>query len=196
MLSRLESKEKVVSLTFDDGPSLRTTPKILQILKKYHVRATFFVLGQQVNKNPAILKMILDHGHALGNHSYTHPEMILLSKQAQQREFMKTKESIEKIVGDVPIMWFRPPYGAYTPSIVQMAKTMGMHTVLWSIDPKDWKKPSCAVLQQRVLHQLKPGAIILLHDIHQSTAQALDGIIRGIMKEGYKIVPLTVSTDF
>jgi peptidoglycan/xylan/chitin deacetylase (PgdA/CDA1 family) len=177
-----------VALTFDDGPSLKYTPKILAILKKYHVPATFFVLGSCAKRAPHLLKAIVEEGHVLANHAYSHRSLPKLSSSAQQEELNLTNALLTPY--QEKISFFRPPYGATNASIQGLATTLGMDTVLWSIDTLDWKKPSPARMQKRVLSELKPGAIILMHDIHENTVLALEGMIQAILRAGYRIVPL------
>lgn len=189
VMNRLPTQEKVVCLTFDDGPSPKTTPKVLEILKKYNVPATFFVLGQCAKRHPNLLQAIVDNGHVLANHSYFHKVMPSLSEQKQNQELEDTNELLTPIAGKV--QWFRPPYGSHNAALKTLVESKGMDVVMWSVDPFDWKKPSPLVLKKRVSEQLHPGAIILLHDIHISTVNALEGIIQEILNKGYKIVPLS-----
>jgi len=189
VISRLSTQEKVVCLTFDDGPSPKTTPMVLEILKKYNVPATFFVLGQCAKRHPKLLKTIVDHGHTLANHSYSHKVMPSLSAQKQDEELEDTSTLLTAVSGTP--LWFRPPYGSYTPALKARVESKGMKVVLWSIDPLDWKKPSSAVLKKRVSDHLHPGAIILLHDIHLSMVKGLEGVIQAILEKGYRIVPLS-----
>lgn len=190
ILSFLPSRQaKEVCLTFDDGPSPTVTPKILAILKKYKIPATFFVLGQQAKRYPHLLRAIVHQGHVLGNHSYSHPFLPKLSASAQEKELSTTLDLL--IPHQNSILWFRPPYGAYNHQLAKLAQEKNMSVVLWSVDPQDWKKPSANILRQRILKGLRPGAIILLHDIHMTTAAALEQIIQDILARGYKFVPLS-----
>lgn len=187
-----KSLGKVVSLTFDDGPSAANTKKILAILKKFNIQATFFVLGEKAKLHPEIIKTLAMHGHSLGNHSYSHLKMTNLSESSQKRELEKTAEILNQILPGYKINWFRPPYGSYNKITDKLAKNMGMDIVLWSIDPRDWKNPPTHILKARILNQLKPGAIIVLHDIKSNTADALEEIIVGIKEAGYSFVPLSL----
>jgi peptidoglycan/xylan/chitin deacetylase (PgdA/CDA1 family) len=189
VINRLPTQEKVVCLTFDDGPSPKTTPKVLAILKKYNVPATFFVLGQCAKRSPDLLATIVNNGHTLANHSYFHKVMPSLTAEQQNKELEETNKLLAPVSGDP--QWFRPPYGSCNPALKARVESKGMKVVLWSIDPLDWKKPSPAVLKKRVSDHLHPGAIILLHDIHASTVKGLEGVIQAILKKGYRIVPLS-----
>jgi peptidoglycan/xylan/chitin deacetylase (PgdA/CDA1 family) len=193
VITRLSTQEKVVCLTFDDGPSQKTTPKVLAILRKYNVPATFFVLGQCAKRSPELLKAIVDNGHTLANHSYFHKVMPSLSAEKQDNELEETNKLLAAVSGDP--QWFRPPYGSCNPALKARVEAKGMKVVLWSIDPLDWKKPSPAVLKKRVSDHLHPGAIILLHDIHASTVKGLEGVIQAILKKGYRIVPLSYGSS-
>ena len=182
---------KEVALTFDDGPSLANTPKILAILKKYKVPATFFVLGEQAKRHPDLLRTIVREGHVLGNHTYSHPVMAKLSARAQDGQLTQTNQLLTP--HQALVRWFRPSYGSYNTTTEKLVADKNMTVVLWSIDPLDWKKPrpTPAELSRRVTQQLRPGAIILLHDIHSTTAHALERLIQDVLHQGYTFVPLS-----
>ena len=183
------SSEKVISITFDDGPSLKTTPHVLAVLKKYKILATFFVLGERAKRFPHLLKKIVQEGHTLANHSYDHRCFTKLSKDQQDQDIKKTTQILSAYQHD--ITYFRPPYGAKNKNTQDIAQKNHLDIVLWSIDPEDWRRPSKKKLIASVLSNLHPGGILLLHDIHQGTAAALEELIVCIQKKGYRFVPLT-----
>ncbi|MCX7983324.1 MAG: polysaccharide deacetylase family protein [Bacteroidetes bacterium] len=149
-------------LTFDDGPSQFTTEAILELLKQFDIRATFFVLGVNVRRYPALLERIAKHQHTIGNHSYMHTSFLFKQKSLVTEEIESTNRLIENIVGYKP-KYFRPPYGHITISLLQMVRSLGMETVLWSFDPKDYKRTP-KTLTKIKLHKIKKGDIILCHD--------------------------------
>ena len=189
--SRLETREPVVALTFDDGPQATLTPRLLDILKAQGVRATFFVIGMNVEQNPDVLRRIAAEGHEIGNHSWSHPNLAKLPEASWRGQLQETHDVITRTVGHGP-RCMRPPYGDITPEQERLIGD-GFHyrVVLWSVDPDDWKEPSRPVLLHRVLARSGPGAIILLHDIHASTVDAVPGIIEGLKRRGLRFVTVS-----
>ena len=188
------SKERpALVLTFDDGPSHKYTPRILDILKKYKIKAVFFVLGERAKRYPYILKRIVEEGHELANHSYKHPSFKKISSHKQAHEIELTNRFIMPFQKE--IRWFRPPYGSYNEKLLSTLKEKGMQAVMWSIDPRDWKRPSPKKLVQKIVKNMHPGGIILLHDIHATTAQALEDIIQGAFQKGYCFTTLPCVLD-
>ncbi len=185
---------KVVSITFDDGPDPSYTPKILDILKKYNIKATFFVVGQNAQANPDIIQRMYNEGHEIGNHSYTHPNIGIISEVMTTFELNSTQRVVEAITGHSTVL-FRPTYDAavemsaitdYTPTI--RAQKLGYVTVGETIDPLDWQAPTSEELYRRVMSDLDKGNIILLHDAggnRDSTVDALPIIIESLIKQGY-----------
>jgi peptidoglycan-N-acetylglucosamine deacetylase len=185
---------KVISLTFDDGPDPTYTPKILDILKKYNIKATFFVVGQNAQANPDIIQRMYNEGHEIGNHSYTHPNIGKTSAIQTTFELNSTQRIIEAITGHSTVL-FRPPYDAaaelsgitdYTPTI--RAQQLGYVTIGESIDPLDWQAPTTEELYTRVMTDLNDGNTILFHDAggnRDSTVAALPIIIESLIKQGY-----------
>ncbi|MCZ0755413.1 polysaccharide deacetylase family protein [Anoxybacillus sp. J5B_2022] len=153
-------------------------PKMLAILKKHHVRATFFLEGRWVKNHPDMAKMIVDAGQEIGNHSYSHPDLKTMDNESIRRELEKTNEIIEATTG-VTCKWFAPPSGSYRDDVVKIAYDLRMRTIMWSIDTIDWQKPSPSVIVKRVTSKLHPGAMILMHPTF-STAEALESLITTI----------------
>ena len=182
--------KKVVALTFDDGPWERTTNDTLYILDKYGIKATFFVVGQYVQAYPEILKKVVRHGHAIGNHTWTHGYHGF-SEAAAAKELESTAAAIEKLTGAKTSL-FRPPGGVLTNGLVSYAHKKGYVNVMWSADSHDYRSSS-AVITKKVLSQTKPGGVILLHDgggDRQSTVNALPTIIESLIEQGYSFVTL------
>ena len=184
-----------VALTFDDGPWPGTTRTILGILRRMHVRATFFVVGSRAERAPALVRAMVRDGHAVGNHSWSHPmrpEFRRLPPARLRAELERTNGALARL-GVEPAL-FRPPGGSVDGRVVATALQLGMRTVLWDVDPEDWaggKSP--AALAAAVLRQVRPGSIVLLHDgggDGWTTVRALPTIVRGIRRMGLRLVPL------
>lgn len=176
---------KTAYLTIDDGPGLYTDA-LLDILKRYNVHATFYLIGRNVDRYPQTAVRISSEGHILGNHSYTHSDLSRITYAAVVKELTDTQTSIKKASGVTPKA-FRPPYGAQNAQVVKAATDLGLADNLWSIDPRDWAKPGAAVITQRVLSGLHPGAVVLLHVLNQQTVDSLPAIIEGIRAQGYTL---------
>nr|WP_027408734.1 polysaccharide deacetylase family protein [Anoxybacillus tepidamans] len=167
-------------------------PKMLDILKKHHVHATFFLEGRWVKNHPDMAKMIVDAGQEVGNHSYSHPDLKTMSNSAIRSELEKTNEVIEATTG-VKCKWFAPPSGSYRDDVVKIAHDLKMRTIMWSVDTIDWQKPSPSVIVKRVTSKLHPGAMILMHPT-LSTAEALEPLIVSI-KQKYEIGNVSMLLD-
>lgn len=168
-----ESKrhEKMVALTFDDGPDAKTTPQALDILKKYGVKATFFMLGQNVVSNPDIVKRVKNEGHQIGIHTWDHPVLTKLPMETVKKEIFDTQTAIYNVVGIKPTIT-RPPYGAIN-STIQNA--IDQSFIMWNVDSLDWKTRNTKAIMQEV-SKTQPGSIILMHDIHQTSIDALPSV--------------------
>lgn len=185
---------KRVALTFDDGPDDVFTPQILDILKEYDVKATFFVLGYMARDNQDVLKRMDEEGHTIGSHSWSHKDFTKISNEARIDELSKTNNLIEDLIGR-PVSLFRLPYGAYTKDVLHTVANQGYHNIYWSIDPKDWASKSPNQILNNIQQNLKPGSIILLHSSgNQSTisntVKSLPGIIDFLWEQGYEIVTI------
>ncbi len=181
----------VIALTFDDGPHKTLTPKLLDVLKSRNVRATFYVLGSLVQTHPDIARRIVAEGHEIANHSWTHPYFSRLSREAVQRELRRTEDIIKEVTG-VTTKNYRPPYGAITSSQKQwIYEEFGYPTIMWDVDPLDWRRPGASVVAQRILDGTRKGSIVLAHDIHPGTIEAMPAAIDGLKARGFQF--LTVS---
>lgn len=186
-----------IAMTFDDGPDAVLTPRLLDILKERHIHATFFVLGQRVQEHPEILQRAVAEGHEIGNHSWDHPQLTKLAEGGLQHQMGDTSAIIKQAIGHTPIL-MRPPYGATNPRLNRaFEKEYGMKVILWSVDPFDWKNPGPKVVESRILSGwkesggAKPGAIILSHDIHKGTIEAMPETIDALLAKGYKFVTVS-----
>lgn len=183
-----------VALTFDDGPTPYSTPAILTVLEQTHTPATFFVEGQYVSSWPNLLEREWGDGFAIGLHTWNHPPMTTLSVSQQQWQLSSTLTAIHNILGGGTCLWFwRPPYGDYNAQVLQSAASFGLTTVTWDDDPQDWARPGVSTIVSRVLAQVHPGSIILMHDgpaLRQETADALPAILAGLQARGLHPVTL------
>lgn len=181
-------EQKVIALTFDDGPDKRYTPAILDILKEKGVKATFFVVGLQVSKSPEVLERIVKEGHEIGNHTYNHKDLSKLGKDAILKEINAGDKAIKDAVGFVPVH-FRAPYGAVSDTLKEILEKTGRHMIGWNIDTRDWAGTSVADMQQMIRTEAKPGGIILMHSFGgkhiEHTVEALPGIIDDLTEMGY-----------
>ncbi|MFJ7737678.1 polysaccharide deacetylase family protein [Lysinibacillus sp. NPDC097287] len=182
---------KRVALTFDDGPHPKNTLKIIDLLDKYDATATFFMLGNRVDFYPEIAKKVADEGHELGNHTWNHKDLSTLSKEAGIQEVEKTNEIIKNVTGRESTA-FRPPYGVINE---QVQNATGSPAVLWTIDTLDWKSRNPNEILKIVKENVKDGSIILMHDIHETTAQAVEPMLKYLKEQGFTFVPVSELTD-
>jgi peptidoglycan-N-acetylglucosamine deacetylase len=181
-----------IALTFDDGPNPYYTPLILRILQKYNVKATFFCIGRQVAAYPALVIKEYDAGHVIGNHSWSHPNLALLSPASIRLQLVSTSNAIQEVTGVRPI-YFRPPYGIMSVPVLTQAYHLGLTTVIWNDEARDWQLPGMSVIVIRILWLARNGAIMLLHDgggNRSQTVAALPYIIRGLRSRGFQLVTI------
>lgn len=178
--------DKVVALTFDDGPS-KYTEKILDVLKKYDACGTFFLIGNKVDFYRDVLKRMINEGSEIGNHSYDHKLLTRLSKKQFEEEINKTQDAIKKATGFTPLL-FRPTYGGYTDLLKSYTD---LKFVLWDVDSRDWQVKTKSKILQNVLPNVKSGSIILMHDNHEYSLNALDDVISNLKKQDYKFVTVS-----
>lgn len=187
--------QRAVALTFDDGPSPYTT-QVLDVLDTYQIKATFFLIGQNVERHPDLAKRIASEGHALGNHTQTHPLWGAVGTPSREmQELTDAETAILNETGVAPTL-FRPPHGWRSPWMMRVARDLGYRVVTWNVAGEDWRRPSPETIAQRVLRRVRPGAIILLHDgletqvdpAMQNTVAALPLIIEGLLDRGYRFV--------
>ncbi len=188
--------EKVISISFDAAWGNEDTGKLIEILDKYKVKTTFFVVGSWVDKYPESVKQLSDAGHEIMNHSNSHPHMTSLSKEQMIEEVKKCDDKIKKITGKKPHL-FRAPYGDYNNNVVSTLRECGHYTIQWDVDSLDWKNLSSGEITERVVSRVKPGSIVLFHNAALNTPAALPQILEKLQKDGYKIVPVSelIMTD-
>lgn len=160
-------------LTFDDGPGA-SSAELLDLLALHAVRATFFVLGSAAVKHPELLRRMHAEGHRIGNHSWDHPRLPTLSVAARRMQLAQTSSAIAQIAGAAPDV-FRPPYGATSPALEREAAELGMSTLLWDVDTKDWSEPGVEAICAAVL-SAEPGEVVLLHDGRRAGGQTVQGV--------------------
>lgn len=175
-----------VHLTFDDGPDPALTPMLLDLLGLYQQKATFFVVGQRVPSSSRILRRMVNEGHSVGNHSWSHPDLGKSSMSRVLKQVGDTNRAIEDAVGFSPRI-FRPPYGSFTSAQVRaLRQETGMRTVMWDTDTLDWQRPGTQAILSRVQRGLRPGCVVLMHDIHRGTVQAAPEVLSLIANSGYR----------
>jgi peptidoglycan/xylan/chitin deacetylase (PgdA/CDA1 family) len=189
-ICRVKTTEKIVFLTFDDGPCEPYTNSILDTLREHDIKSTFFCIGENAEKNKQTLLRIDKEGHIIGSHTYTHQWKYTFSANKKvQNEIKLGNETIMKIIGKKPRL-FRPPFGITNPIIAHVIELLNMNSIGWSIRSYDTLHNDHEKLLTRIVSQLKPGAIILLHDRLPITAEILPRLINQIYERGYKILPL------
>lgn len=164
-------------------------PSMLNTFAENNVKITFFIGGSWVKRYPDVLKSLADHGHEIGNHSYSHPHPNSLSKDKNKEQIIKTADLIKDITGFQTNL-YAPPYGEYNDTVLLAAQELGYKTIMWSIDTIDWQRPPVEIIKNRVLKKLHNGAIILIHPT-EPTAKALPELIKEIQAQGYQICPVS-----
>lgn len=181
---------KYVALTFDDGPSSKVTPRILQTLEQHDAKATFFMLGNRVEMYPTIAAQVAAEGHEIANHTFSHPNLKKLSHKEMTEEIEKTNKLIEISTGVTPTL-FRPPYGIYSQDILNYTASNNYSTILWSVDSLDWKSRNPAAIKKEILSNITNRSIVLMHDLHTATAEALPELLMTLKQEGYEFVTVS-----
>lgn len=180
-----------IALTFDDGPHGANTPRLLEMLKQRKVKATFFVVGQCVAEYPELAKRIVEEGHEIANHSWSHPQLTKLGEGSVTEQLSKTHDVILQTTG-VTTKILRPPYGAFTQNQQAWAhRKWGYKCILWDVDTLDWKIRNAAHVQSEILGHTVAGSIILTHDIHKTTIDAMPASIDGLLAKGFKFVTVS-----
>ena len=179
---------KTIALTFDDGPG-PYTEKLLDILDKYDAKATFFLIGSKVSGQASVVRSIQARGHQLGNHSWSHPELPKLSVDQIAGEIDRTNEAIRQATGVKPSI-LRPPYGAVNGVVLEQLRLRNMSSILWSVDTRDWADRNSQIVCSRAVAGARPGAVILMHDIHQTSVNAVPCILSSLKQQGYSFVTI------
>lgn len=176
-------------MTYDDGP-FPDTSRLVATLRKEKVKATFFMLGQNVEEYPEEVKEIQAAGSELANHSWSHPSLPGLGNSGIRSQLRRTNDAIEKVTGVKPTL-MRPPYGANNRRLDEVSRELGLAEIYWDVDTLDWKNKDADGLIDNVLGSAARDNVVLMHDIHSSTVDAAPAIIRGLKKKGYTLVTVS-----
>jgi peptidoglycan/xylan/chitin deacetylase (PgdA/CDA1 family) len=180
-----------IAMTFDDGPHATNTSKLLEMAAERHIKLTFFVLGECVEQNPDVLRQEVAEGHEIGNHSWSHPNLAKLSDESVRTQLQRTEDIIVKTTGVKPRL-MRPAYGELTKrQRILVNYDFSYKVILWDVDPLDWKRPGSNVVAQRIVTGVRPGSIILAHDIHPSTIAAMPQVFDALLAKGFKFVTVS-----
>ncbi|MFD7416407.1 polysaccharide deacetylase family protein, partial [Kitasatospora purpeofusca] len=183
----LDADRRVVALTIDDGPDPRHTPTVLALLEQHGIRATFFLIGENAVEHPDLVREIAARGHHIANHTWTHPDLRHLSEAKVREELERTSELLHRTTGKAPT-WFRAPGGDWSPASLKVSAELGMRPMAWSVDPRDWARPGTVVITDRILKDVRPGAIVLNHDgggDRSQTVAALKAYLPVLIDSGY-----------
>ena len=181
------TKQKNIALTFDDGPDPDYTVRILDILEKHKAKATFFMVGKRVHTYPEIAKKVAKAGHEIGNHTWNHPSLTKVDDTTLYNEVRSTSDIIEGVTGQLATV-FRPPYGDVDDRVRESTK---LPVVLWSVDTLDWEHHDPEILLAHIEKDVRPGSVILMHDIHESTADGLEAVLKYLQSQNYKFVTVS-----
>lgn len=182
------TEEKVLYLTFDCGYENGNTPAILDALKKHNAKATFFIVGNYLSTSPDLVKRMLAEGHTVGNHSYHHPDMSSMDKEAFEKELGELETLYEQTIGEPMKKYYRPPQGKYSENNLKIAKELGYKTFFWSLAYVDWdpdNQPSHEEAFDKLLKRVHPGAIVLLHNTSKTNGEILDELLTKWEEMGY-----------
>jgi peptidoglycan/xylan/chitin deacetylase (PgdA/CDA1 family) len=189
--SRVKVGGPYIAMTFDDGPHPTNTPRLLDILKRRNIRATFFVVGTNARRYPAIMRRMVAEGHEVGNHTVNHPHITKISHEKAVAEVRGCAEAIHTACGVRPRL-FRPP-GGYINSRqkIWLKDDFGYSTIMWAVDPQDWRRPGSNVVAQRIINDTDAGEIVLAHDIHSPTITAMPRALDGLLAKGLRFVTVS-----
>ncbi len=190
--TRCEVPGPVVAITFDDGPHPEFTPRLLDTLKERDIKATFFMVGRNAAAYPSIVRRMVEEGHEVANHTWAHPLLTSYGNEGVDSQLRRAHDAITKSGGVEPLL-YRPPYGgARLTQRRTIQERFGYPTILWDVDPLDWQSPrSVQKVYDRVLAATKPGSIVLLHDIHETTVAAMPATLDVLIARGYHMVTVT-----
>ena len=189
--SRIPMADKYIAITFDDGPHPKNTPRLLNMLRARNIKATFYMVGSNVDLYPQVVRRVVAEGHEIGNHSYS---LRLFSKMGDseiRQELSRTRDAVQRAAGVQPLT-LRPPFGGMlTRQREWVNAEFGYPIILWSIDPLDWKRPGPSVVCSRIVSATTPGSIILAHDLHSQTVDAMPATLDGLLQRGFKFVTVS-----
>jgi peptidoglycan-N-acetylglucosamine deacetylase len=189
---------KKLALTYDDGPNDAHTQRLLEVLAKHNVHATFFLIGRYVKQHPGLTREIVQAGHIIGNHTHTHPLLIFKSETEIKREIIQCRSALEDAVGESSNL-FRPPFGGRRPAVLRIVRELGLQPVMWNVTGYDWNAPPAAEIERKVAKRIQDGSVILLHDgghkqlgaDRSQTVIATDHLITRYKKEGYEFTTIS-----
>ncbi|MBQ1252063.1 MAG: polysaccharide deacetylase family protein [Firmicutes bacterium] len=185
----VEREDNTIALSFDASWGAEHTEELLNILEEHDVKTTFFLVDLWIEEYPDLVRTIDEKGHEIGLHSHTHPRFTELTTEQMEKELSANQEAIAALT-DKRATLFRPPYGDYNDTVIATASAMGLTTVQWSVDSLDWQGLDADAITDRVMDGVAPGAIVLMHNNGEHTAEALKQLITKILKKGYTIVPV------
>jgi len=192
-----ELRSKQLALTYDDGPNDPHTLRLLEVLAKHNVKATFFLIGRYVEQRPNIVREVVTAGHIVGNHTFSHPNLIFASAPQTRTQLQECQQAITRAIGQHSPL-FRPPFGGRRPETLRIARSLGLLPVMWNVSAQDWKGYSADEIKQRIRRQLRGGDVILLHDgshtgmgvDRSQTVIATDLLIPEAKSEGFEFVTI------
>lgn len=180
-----------IALTFDDGPSAKLTPKLLDLLAAHHIKVTFFLIGENVAEHPDVVAREAREGHELANHSWSHPNFGKMSDESVRSQIRRTDDAIRNAAGVTPTL-LRPPYGSVTARQKKwINQEFGYKIALWDVDPLDWKRPGPNVVCNRIVRNTRAGSIVLVHDIHPGSIEAMPCVLNQLEAKGFKFVTVS-----
>jgi peptidoglycan/xylan/chitin deacetylase (PgdA/CDA1 family) len=188
---------KQIALTYDDGPNDPHTLRLLEVFAKHGVHATFFLIGRYVQQRPDVVREIVKAGHVVGNHTFTHPLLIFKSTTEVRKELSDCRSALHDAVGEHSDL-FRPPFGGRRPAVLGIVRELGFQPVMWNVTGYDWNAPPSAVIERKVVKQIRGGDVILLHDgghkqlgaDRSQTVLATENLIKRYKQEGYEFVTI------
>lgn len=186
---------KQIALTYDDGPNDPHTLKLLEVLARHDVRATFFLIGRYVRRRPDLAHEVVHAGHAIGNHTFTHPHLVISAAVETRNQLEECQRAVQEVTGEVPRL-FRPPFGGRRPSTLKIARSLGLEPVMWNVTSWDWENLPADTIVENCVRQMRGGDVVLLHDgghralgaDRSQTIIATERLIERYKSEGYEFV--------
>ncbi|MBR6675842.1 MAG: polysaccharide deacetylase family protein, partial [Clostridia bacterium] len=190
----IDPSKPMIALTFDDGPSAHTD-RLLDIFAQYGAKGTFFVVGDLIDNRPSTVVRIVQEGHDIGGHGWSHKKLTTITEEEITDQIMLTRAKIYEVTGfDSHIM--RPPYGSFNDTVKAVGALLGVSFIHWSVDPMDWKTKNADAVYNEIMRTAKDGAIVLCHDLHKSTVDAMELVIPQLIAEGYQLVTVSELMEY